>query len=298
MQIELVHMFVQVIRSGSFTKAAEVLRVPKSTVSKAVAKLEADTGTKLLVRTTRSQTLTAAGKVFYDSCVGPIQAIEDVQKSLSGSDSLITGNLKITAPEDLGTEVIAPAAGVLTRKHPGLNFELNYTDQIVDLVKNGYDLAIRIGHLKESALKVKRVGEVSLILVAAPSYIKAEGKITKPEELKERACLSLSVGRTVWALRSSSGSSAQVTVRSRIISNQMSSLLNAAVAGAGMALVPAFLARSRIEAGDLVRVLPQWRSQGVPVSMLSPISFSASARLRTATDYFLTEMQNALEKDI
>ncbi len=295
MQIELVHIFVQVIKSGSFTRAAEVLRVPKSTVSKAVARLENETGTTLLVRTTRSQTLTASGKAFFDSCVGPIQALEDAQRSLSGSDSLLTGTLRITAPEDLGTEVLAPAAGALTRKHPGLNFELNYTDRIVDLVKDGFDLAVRIGHLKESGLKVKRVGEVRLILVASPSYIKAEGRISKPEDLKSRACLSLSAARLLWPLRSDSGSSSQVAVRARIVSNQMSSLLNAAAAGAGVALVPAFLARPRIESGDLTRVLPQWTSQGLPVSMLSPLAFSSSARLRTATDYFLTELQQALE---
>ena len=100
MEIELVRIFVKVVKLGSFTKAADLLGIPKSSVSKGLARLENESGTKLLLRTTRSQTLTAAGKVFYDTCVGPIQTIEDAQRSLSGNDSLLTGNLKITAPED------------------------------------------------------------------------------------------------------------------------------------------------------------------------------------------------------
>lgn len=294
MEIELVQIFVKVVKAGSFTKAADLMRIPKSSVSKAISKLESESGTKLLLRTTRSQTLTAAGKVFYDTCVGPVQTIEDAQKSLSGSDSLLTGSIKLTAPEDLGTQVLAPAAGELTKKHAGLNFELNYTNQIVDLVKEGYDLAVRIGHLKESGLKSKKVGEVKLILVASPEYLKTHGKISKPDDIKLRACLSLTSSDRPWKLRSATGATAEVTIQVRIRSNQMSSILKSAAAGAGIALVPAFLAKPMLDSGDLVRVLPQWTSQGVPVSMLSPLPFSSSARLRTATDYFMVELQKAL----
>ncbi|MGE4133317.1 MAG: LysR family transcriptional regulator [Bdellovibrionales bacterium] len=297
MQIELVHIFVQVIRSGSFTRAAETLRVPKSTVSKAVSRLETETGTKLMVRTTRSQTLTAAGKVFYDSCIGPIQAIEDAQKSLSGSDSLLTGTIKVTAPEDLGSEILAPAMAKLIAQHPGLGFELNYTNHILDLVKEGVDLAVRIGPLKESGLKAKRVGDVRLMLVASPHFLKSTGKIAKPEDLKDLACLSLRDGSSTWSLRSDAGNSSHVKIRPRIESNQMSSLLKAAVAGAGVALVPTFLARRWIEDAELVRVLPKWMSHGRPVSIVSPLAFSSSARLRTTTDLFLSELKKALEQE-
>lgn len=293
MELELVQIFVKVVRAGSFTKAAELLNVPKSTVSKAITRLESESGTKLLLRTTRSQTLTAAGKAFYDTCVGPIQTIEDAQKSLSGSDSLLTGNLKITAPEDLGTQVLAPAAGQLIKEHPGLNFELIYTNQIVDLVKEGFDLAIRFGKLKESGLKTKKVGEVILYAVASPAYLKEHSRISKPDDIRLHPCLSLTAGP--WNLKSSSGSSAQVPTDVRIRSNQMSSVLKACASGAGVALVPGFLAKPYLESGELIRILPQWTSQGVPVSMLSPLPFSSSARLRMATDFFMVELQKALK---
>lgn len=295
MDIELVHLFVSVVKHGSFSRAADSLRLPKSTVSKAVSRLESETGTKLLVRTTRSQTLTAAGKAFYDSCVGPIQAIEDAQKSLAGNDSLIAGTIRITAPEDIGTEVIAPAVSVLLRKHPALNFELVYTDEVLDLVKDGIDLAVRIGSPRESGLKIKKMGEIRLMLVASPGYLKINPKIQKPQDLKDHVCLSLNVrpAGKLWNLKSASGP-AQVEIQPRLLSNQMSSLLKAALADGGVALVPTFFAKSLLESGELVRVLPKWTSHGMPVSMLSPLAFSSSARLRMTADHLTSTLQKAL----
>jgi LysR family transcriptional regulator for bpeEF and oprC len=299
MNLELVHIFIQVIKSGGFSKAADSLRLPKSTVSKSITRLEKESGTKLIIRTTRSQTLTAAGKIFYDSCVGPLESIENAQKSLYGNDSLLTGKIKLTAPEDLGSEVIAPAAGLLARKHPGLTFELIYTEEVLDLVKDGYDLAIRIGKLKESSLNVKKIGEVKLILIASPGYLKNNEKITKIEDLKSHDCLVLGSrsAKVPWHLRSNTSSS-QVLIEPRIVSNQMSSLIKAALAGAGIALVPGFLAASYLNTDKLVRVLPQWTSQGMPVSLLSPLPFSSSARLRMTADILTSEVQKALENNI
>lgn len=294
MNIELVQIFVKVVQSQSFTKASEILKIPKSTASKAVRLLEDQTGTKLLLRTTRSLTLTAAGQAFYDSCLGPIQTIEDAQKSLSGRDTLLVGNIKITAPEDLGNDVVAPAIGELTKKYPGLTFELNYTGAVVDLVKEGFDLAVRIGHLPPSGLKAKKIGEIKLILVASPKYLKT--KISKPEELKSHQCLAL--GETLisktWILKSNSGT-VKVPISPRIVSNQMSSVMKAAISGAGIALVPSFLPKDYLESGKLVRVLPQWTSPGLPVSLLSPLPFSSSARLRMTSDHLLTNVLSAID---
>ncbi len=293
--LDIVHIFVQVIKSGGFSKAAEFLRLPKSSVSKAITRLEKESGTTLMLRTTRSQTLTAAGKAFYDSCVGPIEALENAKKSLYGNDSLLTGKIKLTAPEDLGSEVIAPSAGLLARKYPGLSFELIYTDEVLDLVKDGFDLAVRIGRLSESSLKVKKIGEIKLILIASPAYLKESSKINKLEDLKSHDCLVLGTrsAKGQWNLKSNS-SSAQISIQPRLISNQMSSLLKAALAGAGIALVPGYLAQPYLRAEKLVRVLPQWVSPGLPVSLLSPLPFSSSARLRMAADHLVGEVQRAL----
>lgn len=285
MELDLVRQFVKVVQHGSFSRAAALMKMPKSSVSKAVTRLEKETGTKLLLRTTRSLTLTPAGRAFYDTCLGPLQTIEDAQKSLYGQDSILSGLVRITAPEDLGNEVVAPLIGILSRQHPALTFELIFTDEVIDLVKEGFDLAVRIGKLKESGLKVRKAGEIVLVPVASPSYLKSRTKITHPRQLAEHDCLSLKSqgGKLEWSLRSAR-ETAKVQIQARVTSNQTSSLLRAAVAGAGIAFVPTFLCRRELESGALVRVLPAWAGSSLPVSVLSPVSIASSARLRLVAD--------------
>lgn len=300
MNIELIQIFVQVIKNGSFTKAAQHLRLPKSTVSKAISRLEKETGTQLIIRTTRHQNLTTAGQLFYEACSGPLEIIENANKSLIGNDSLITGKIKLTAPEDLGVQIIAPVVAKLCQKHPGLTFELVYTDKVVDLVKNGFDLAVRIGKLKESSLKAKTISYLHPLLVAAPSYLKTKSKITKINDLTQLDCLGLNTPNTSlsWHLKNKKGVAQTITVRPRIVCNQMSGLLSATLAGGGIALIPSFLCRHHIQTKALVPILPQWTTSHLPVSIVSPLPFSSSARLRLTADELVREIQNVLQQEI
>ena len=191
MEIELSRLFVKVIQQGSFSKAAQQLQIPKSTLSKAVTKLEKETGTKLLLRTTRSLTLTAAGRAFYETCLGPVQVLEEAQRSLHGADDILSGVIRLTAPDDFGNFVLAKALTELLKKHPNLRFELKYTNETLDLVKEGIDLAIRVGKLKESSLKAKRIGENKLIFVASPAYLKSRNPIRAPKDLTEHECMTI-----------------------------------------------------------------------------------------------------------
>ncbi|WP_413289215.1 LysR substrate-binding domain-containing protein [Bdellovibrio sp. HCB337] len=296
MNLDLTRIFVKVVQNGSFSKAADLLNLPKSTISKAVSRLEKESGTKLIVRTTRSLSLTAAGRVFYETSLGPIQILEDAQKSLNGGDSLLSGLVKITAPEDLGTYVIAPAVAKLTQRHPRLSFELKYTNELIDLVKDGFDIAIRIGRPNESSFKVKRAGDVILIAVATPKYLSNKEKIRSPKDLEKHDCLSLSSQHfRKWKLTSTKGGTAHVPVNNRISSNQMSSILKMVLADGGVALVPNYLCENDLESGKIVRVLPEWRSMGLPVSMISPLSSSSSARLKMTMDYLLEDLQSVLK---
>lgn len=295
MELELTRYFVKVVQNGSFSRAAELMKVPKSTVSKAITRLEKETGTKLLLRTTRSLTLTATGRVFYDACLGAVQTLEDAQKSLYGTDSILSGFVKLTAPEDLGCDVIAPAIAELSRAHPDLQFELIYTDEVVDLIKDGFDIAFRIGKLTESSFKAKRVGEVFLTLVASPEYIRANEKIKSPQDLQNHACISHREKsmQKVWNLKSKKDS-VRLPVKPKIYSNQMTTLMKMALAGGGVALVPNYLCRGEIEAGRLVEVLPGWVGTGFPVSMVTPLAVSSSARLKITADRLAEAIQNAL----
>jgi LysR family transcriptional regulator for bpeEF and oprC len=294
MNLDLTRIFVKVVQNGSFSKAAEILNLPKSTISKAVSKMERESGTKLIVRTTRSLSLTAAGRAFYETSLGPIQILEDAQKSLNGGDNLLSGLVKITAPEDLGSYVIAPAIADLIIRHPKLSFELKYTNDLVDLVKEGFDIAVRIGRPAESSFKVKRAGDVVLIAVASPKYLSSKKEIKIPKDLEALDCLSLSGPENRrWKLRSSKWT-VYANIKSRTYSNHMTSLLKMAVADCGIALVPNYLCESELKSGKLVRVLPEWSSAGFPVSVISPLGSSSSARLKMTIDHIFGALQATL----
>lgn len=292
MELDLTRIFVKVVQYSSFSKAAAALKMPKSTVSKSISRLEKETGTKLLVRSTRSLTVTQAGRVFYEASMGPIQQLEDAQKALYGKDNLLTGTVRITSPEDLGTFVVAPAIAKLSVKHPQLRFDLKYTDTILDLIKDGFDIAIRIGPVRDSGLKLKSAGEVTLIPVASPAYLKGKEKIKSPGDLTKHQCLSLDLQQTAdrWTLRSG-GKTIHVPVEAKILSNQMSSLVQMALADGGIALVPTYICQSYLANGKLIRVLPEWSNSGWPVSILTPLAPSSSARLKVTVDKIFEELK-------
>jgi DNA-binding transcriptional LysR family regulator len=295
MEIERTLMFVKVVQHGSFTKAAAALRLPKSTVSKAITRLESETGTKLLLRTTRSQTLTAAGRAFYETCIGPVRVIEEAQKSLYGNDSILSGIVKLTAPTDLGIMVVAPVIGELCRNNPQLSFELHYSNHVVDLVKEGFDLALRIGKLRENNLRAKKLGQIFLALFASPSYLRSVGKVRTPQDLASLDTLAISSAamNRRWVLRKEN-ETAQILIRSRIESNQVTSLVQMAIAGAGIALLPIYLCQPEVERGALVRILPEWSSMGFPVSLVSPLAMSGSARIKLVSENLGTAVREAL----
>lgn len=293
-ELEMTRLFVKVIQHGGFSKAAVVLNVPKSTISKAVKRLEADTGTKLLVRTTRSQTLTAAGRLFYETCLGPLQILEDAQKSLFGQDSIVSGKIRLTAPEDLGNYVITPVISRLCLKYPLLDFETMFSNEIVDLVKEGYDLAVRIGGLQQSSLRQRKVGEIEMIPVASPEFLKIHGKISTPKDLEKMdgIVIRTKAMNNQWSFKNEK-KTISVKINPRIQGNQMTSIIAAAQAAAGIALVPSYLVAPQLFNGSLIRLLPAWNGKKLPVSMVSPVSMKSSSRLNILTSELVSEFQSA-----
>jgi len=295
MDLDTTRAFVKVVQFGSFTKAAAFLRLPKSSVSRMLSRLESETGTKLLLRTTRQLKLTAAGLAFYESCLGPLQQLEDARKSLQGKDSIIAGPLRITAPEDLGSHFLSSVLGKLTRQHPGLTFEFNYTDKTLDLVRGGYDIAVRIGKLNPSGFKVRKQGTIVLGPVASPDYLRSKPKVGHPQELTSHDCLDFTphTSQTRWTLRA--GNRVQsVVVNPKVVGNQMTSLVKLAEEGAGIALVPLYLCRPQLQSQTLVRVLPDWVGPSVPVSIVLPIASGGSARLKLVIEHLSAAVQSAL----
>jgi DNA-binding transcriptional LysR family regulator len=283
------------ILDEAFSKAADLLRLPKSTVSRTISHLEEVTGTKLLVRTTRSLTPTAAGLALFESASGAVQQLEDATRSIQGKDSVVAGTLRLTAPEDLGAHIISPVIAKLSRQYPELSFELNYTDEIVDLVREGYDFAIRLGKLAPSRFKVKKLGEVVVVPVAAPGYLEENEKIRQPQDLAKHDCLVYrsESSRPKWTLHSGR-QVVQVAIQPKIAANMMSSLLSMAKQSAGVAFIPKYLCQKELMAGELVRVLPGWEEAGLPVHIVSPLGTGATGKLKIVASSLTSGIESAL----
>ncbi len=294
MEIESARVFVKVVELGSFSRAAEALQLPKSTISRMVSRLESNAGAKLLVRTTRSLKLTEIGRTFYEKCLSPIRQLEEARRNLQDSDGVLAGTVRLTAPEDLGNHVVSRLLGELIHKHPRLHFDFHYSDDVVDLVQGGFDLAVRLGKLSTASFKFKRLGEITLIPVASPEYLQKKAKIRSPHDLEQHEALIYQhSGLTKWQLRSRK-ESMTIALRARVSGNQMVSLLSLAEAGAGLAILPHYLCSEKIQNGTLVRILPDWRGPVYPVSLVSPVGLSSSLRVKTVSDYLLSEIQTVL----
>ncbi len=297
MEIQLIHYFVKIIEHGSFTKAADVLKVPKSTLSKAVSKLERETGTKLLIRSTRKQTLTEAGREFYEAALGPIQTIEDAHKALYGQDSVISGTVKITVPEDFEIFLLSSCIQQLGEKYPDLKIIIKSTNDVVDLIGEGFDFAIRIGPLEESNLKVRTIGHIQLATVVAKSYL-SKIELNTPKDLMNVRCIGLTTNKPyqVWRLNKNNKTQTIKTPLA-VETNQITSVYKLTLTGAGVSVLPTFLCQKDIDNGQLVSVLNDWQYPDVPVSLISPLSTLHSARLKVVSEEIIQALRAFLSID-
>lgn len=294
MEIQLIHYFVKVIEHGSFTKAADSLKMPKSTLSKALSKLERETGTKLLIRSTRKQSLTAAGREFYEACLGPIQTIEDAHKGLYGKDSIISGAVKITVPEDFEIFLLSSCIQQLGEKYPDLKVIIKSTNDVVDLIGEGFDFAIRIGPLEESNLKVRTIGHIKLATVVSKEYL-AKIDLNVPEDLLNVRCIGLTTNKAhqTWQLTKDNQTEIIKTPLT-VETNQITSVYKLTLSGAGVSVLPTFLCQKDIDSGSLVSVLTDWKYWDVPVSLVSPLSTIHSARLKVVSDEIVAALRGFL----
>lgn len=298
MDLESTRVFVKVVQQGSFSKAAAILKHPTSTMSRIVSRLEKDIGTKLLLRTTRSLTLTPAGRELYERVAGHIEAIEEARRSVEGNDNSLKGRIRITATEDLGAFVVTPIIGRIIKKYPDLSFDIYYTNEVLDLVKEGYDLALRIGHLNPSRFKSVRLGQLSLVAVASPGYLEGRNKIKRPKDLVEHHCLIFGSNSDVtkWSFHSKN-EKVKVPIRPHSTANQMQSLVTLASTHAGIAFVPYFACKREIKEGSLVRVLPDWSISTYEVHLVSPNISGMPTRVKKVADEIAGSTKSILSED-
>lgn len=262
-------VFTRVVQAGSFTDAARILGMPKSSVSKKVADLEERLGVRLLQRTTRKLGLTDAGRVYFQRGARIVADLEEAEQAVAELEALPRGLLRATAPLAFGW--LAPIISSFLKRCPEVQLELACTDRVVDLVHDGFDVAIRASALQDSTLIARKLGAIKRVLVASPAYLKKQGTPREPGELTAHACISFGggVSPNLWALvRGETKIEVQVTPRLSV--NDFDILLHAARAGAGIAWVPDFLVAEDLSARRLKAVLPAWCSAEAAVHAVYP----------------------------
>lgn len=251
------HAFAAVHEGGSFSAAAASLGVPRSTVSRAIAALEDELQLRLFQRTTRQVKITAAGVALYDRVVPSLRALETSVRELPRAEEAPAGRLRITSTADLGVMLLAEAVSRFTARHPRVQVEVHLDNQLVDLVREGYDLALRLTprRLRSSTLRARKVGDIYIQLYAAPGYMARRGPPRTPADLRHYDWVSFGGSgplRSIVTHRELRDVRPRVTCRDPMFAREVLR------AGAGVGALPSFLADADVAAGALVRVLPRW----------------------------------------
>lgn len=291
--------FVAVGETGSFSRAAERLGKPVSSVSRAVAGLESRLGSQLLARNTRKVVLTEAGREYLSHCRRILTDVEEAESALGRHAQSVSGVLRLTAPAVFGRAFAAPLAARFAHDHPAVHVELSLTDRLVDLIGEGFDLAIRTAALEQSELVVRRVGVFQRIMCCSPDYLAAAGPVRSLEDLPQHSCLVFNRLRPMgeWPLVDAAGTLHTIKVKGRIAADNTDALYQAALGGAGIILTPTWQARADLASGRLRAVLPQYRTPDVPVSVLFPSTRLLSVRVRTMVDVIAAALPDFLDGD-
>lgn len=289
MDVNEMVVFARVVQAGSFTTAAAKLGMPKSTVSRKVSELEERLKSRLLQRTTRKLSLTDAGRTYYDYCARIAVEIEDAERAVSRLRETPRGLLRVTAP--INVEFLGPIIADFLKRYPEIRLDLLCTARAVDLVEEGFDVAIRAGALADSTLIARTLGNTPWHLVATPGYLKKQGRPRSPEDLKKHDCLFFGGGRNPVELRLEKGDvSVQLALFARLIVSDMAILQAVATAGLGIAILPAMRSVQELATGRLKRVLPEWNPPSTPVHVVYPSSRHLSPIVKTFVDHLQERM--------
>src|SRR6266851_10331864 len=281
-------VFTRVVQAGSFTAAARRLKMPKSSVSRKVSDLEERVGARLLHRTTRKLGLTDAGRIYVERAAPIVSDIEQVDEAVGELQAAPRGLLRVTAP--LSFALIGPMVASFLDRYPEVRVELVCSDRVVNLVEEGFDVAIRAGHLVDSTLIARRLGAMKSVLVASPGYLKRHGRLKSPADLEKDPCITFgsSPTPTLWTLHFGE-KKVDVRVAARLSTNDFDLMLDAARAGIGIALLPEHLLTAALLRGRLKRVLTDWSSPETPVHAVYPSARHLSPKVSAFVDVLRKE---------
>lgn len=281
-------LFVTVVESGSFSAAARLLGVTPSNVSRQISNLETELGARLLHRTTRKLSLSEAGELYYQSAKTIVAEIEHARDAVSRLAESPAGDLHITAEADLTVALIAPILPDFLAQYPKVRLRISMSSQILDLVQSGIDLAVRMGHLESSSLIARKIGVSRSQLYASPRYLSRHGTPVRPEDLEEHQCLSFRVGpgKKFWRFETENGT-VDAPITGRINADSLMFLKEMAIAGCGIAMLPAWAVRKELEQEQIVPVLREFTMAPpeTPISAAYPDNRLLAPKVRAFIDF-------------
>lgn len=287
-RIDLFRVFVRVVDSASFSRAADKLGLPRSSVSAAIAELEGRVGARLLHRTTRKVGPTQDGRTFYERCLRLIAEVEEAESLFRRAGAGPSGKLRVDVPGRIGRLVIAPALPEFLDRYPDIQIDLGMTDRAVHLVEESADCVLRVGQVGDSALIVRSIGELPLINVASSGYLERHGLPETPADLDGHWVVdyaSPTTGRVEpWEWREK-GALRSRQLPSRVTVNSAEAYIACCVAGLGLIQVPAYDVRQHLMAGELVEVMPRHRATPMPMALLYQNRQFVPQRLRLFSDW-------------
>lgn len=296
-KFDAMRAFVAVVDAGSFVGAAERLQISKPVVSRLVAELEADLGVRLLHRTTRKLSLTPEGDTFVGRCRSVLFELEEAEDDIKHRSAQARGLLRVNAPVSYGLSHLAALWPGFMHKHPEVTLDVTLSDRVVDLVEEGYDMAVRIGKLEPSTLVSRRLGDTRLLLCASPGYIKKNPLPDRPEDLSHHRILSYSLlsSGDHWLFTSNKDTKHQVSVRITPVmrTNNGDTCRAAALQDLGIVLQPDFLIGEDIQAGRLIELMPAWRAGELGVFAVYPSRRYLSAKVRLLVEYLAEHLQQS-----
>jgi LysR family transcriptional regulator, regulator for bpeEF and oprC len=291
-RIDILRIFTRVVECASFTKAADTLHMPRSSISTAVHQLEMRVGARLLHRTTRRVAPTQDGAAFYERCVRLIGDYEETETLFRQSAARPRGKLRINVPGRIGRLIIAPALPDFFAKYPEIELDMGVTDRPVDLVQEGIDCAVRVGALGDSSLVARKIGDIALVNCASPAYLERYGLPMGIGDLDRHFAVNYASplsGRVEGWDYVDGQESRNLPMRSQITVNNAEAYIACCLAGLGLIQIPAYDVQAHLAAGELVEVMPELHAAPMPVAIIYPHRRHLSRRLQVFVDW-VTEL--------
>lgn len=296
-RLDLYRIFTRVMETRSFTKAADTLQMPRSSVSTAIAELEARMGARLLHRTTRTVTPTDEGEEFHERCLTFLAESEEMAAMFRTGARQIEGRIRVDVPGRIGRLIVAPALPGFLARWPGISVEMGMTDRAVDLISERVDCALRVGAMPDSALRARHVRDIAQINVASPAYLATHGAPHVPADLDRHyqvAYASPSTGRVMEWEWHEAGRTKTRPVAWRVSANSAEGYIACARAGLGLIQIPAYDVAAHLAAGELVAVMAGHRPAPMPMHLLFPGGGSVPRRLTLFADWLETLLNDEI----